>query len=113
MVTRSDRSLGMNESATIRPMTDWVRLGGGVVLVDLWVVPGASRTRVMGRRGDRVKLCVAAPPERGKANEAMLTYLRERLAPASVLLVSGISGRAKTVSVDGLEAAEVEARLAG
>ncbi len=113
MVTRSDRSPGMNETATIRPMADWVRLGGEVVLVDLWVVPGASRTRVTGRRGDRVKLCVAAPPERGKANEAMLTYLRDRLAPASVSLVSGISGRAKTVSVEGLAVAEIRDRLTG
>jgi uncharacterized protein (TIGR00251 family) len=93
-------------------MTDWVRFGGEVVLVDLWVVLGASRTRVTGRWGDRVKLCVAALPERGKANESMLTYLRERLAPASVSLVSGISGRAKTVSVHGLAVAEIRARLA-
>lgn len=93
-------------------MKTWVRTEGEVALIDLWVVPGASRTRTMGLRGDRIKLCVAAPAERGKANEAMLAYLTDLLDPGSVSLVSGTSGRAKTVSVDGLGVGEIRARLA-
>ena len=31
------------------------------------VVPGASRTKVVGVLGDRLKVAVAAPPEGGKA----------------------------------------------
>lgn len=96
-----------------RPMTHWVRADGEVALIDLWVVPGASRTRVMGLLGDRIKLCVAAPAERGRANEALLAYLTDLLAPGSVSLVSGTSGRAKTVSVAGLGVDEIGARLAG
>ena len=93
-------------------MAQWLREDGKSALIDLWVVPGASRTRVMGLRGDRIKLCVAAPADRGRANEALLTYLNERLAPGSVSLVKGTSGRAKTVAVDGVTVEEIRARLA-
>src|SRR6476620_2636829 len=36
------------------------------------VVPGASRDRVVGRYGDGVKVQVSAPPEGGKANKAAI-----------------------------------------
>lgn len=83
------------------------------VLVDLWVVPGASRTRLMGHRGDAITLCVAAPAERGRANAAALAYLTDLLRPGLVELVAGATGRAKSVSVTGLDPDLVRARLAG
>lgn len=41
----------------------------------LKVVPGASRSRVVGLLGDRLKVQVAAPPEAGKANAAVIDLL--------------------------------------
>ena len=37
-------------------------------LVFTWVVPNASRDRVVGPHDDMLKVQVAAPPEGGKAN---------------------------------------------
>jgi uncharacterized protein (TIGR00251 family) len=80
----------------------------------LRVMPGAEKPGVAGRYGDAWKLRVAAPPERGKANEATLELLAERLgiATTSVRLVSGHGSRDKTVEVSGLTADEAERRLA-
>ena len=36
------------------------------------VVPGSSRDEIVGRPGDAVKIKVTAPPEKGKANEAVV-----------------------------------------
>jgi len=56
---------------------------------------------------------VAAPPERGRANEALVGLLADVLeVPArSIRVVSGRRGRAKVVEVDALELGEVERRL--
>ena len=57
---------------------------------------------------------MAAAPERGKANDAVLELLAETLAVprASVTLVSGGSSRNKIVELTGIEPAEIERRLA-
>ncbi len=57
---------------------------------------------------------VAAAPERGKANDAVLELLAETLAVprASVTLVSGGSSRNKIVELTGIAPDEIERRLA-
>ena len=79
------------------------------------VSPGARRTELVGRLGGAWKIRVAAPPERGKANDAVLGLLAERLrVPAAGLtLVSGGSSRDKVVELRGLGAAEADRRLEG
>lgn len=67
----------------------------------------------MGWHGDAVKLRLAAPPVDGAANEELLRFLATALdLPVSAItLVSGASGRAKSVEVAGLSPAEVARRL--
>lgn len=83
---------------------------GGVVLT-VYVQPGAARAGVVGRYGDALKLKVAAPPERGKANAAVVKLLAAELGvrPADVEIVSGHGGRRKRVHVDGVAADHVDA----
>lgn len=82
----------------------------------LRVVPGATRSRVVGRHGDAWKVRVSAPPEGGKANDAVLSVLADVLdvSRRDLELVSGRSSRDKVVALDGmtLEAAEERLRAA-
>lgn len=57
---------------------------------------------------------VAAAPEDGKANDAVIRLLAETLAlPArDVQIVSGRSSRDKTVALEGMQPEEIERRLA-
>lgn len=57
---------------------------------------------------------VAAAPEDGKANDAVICLLAETLAlPArDVQIVSGRSSRDKTVALEGIRPEEIERRLA-
>jgi uncharacterized protein (TIGR00251 family) len=77
------------------------------------VSPGASRTELVGRHGDAWKVRVSAPPEDGRANEAVLTLLADRLdlPRRSLEIVSGHGGRDKVVRMAGIERAESERRL--
>jgi len=51
-----------------------------------------------------LKVRVAAPPERGKANEALIGLLREWLGADEVEIVAGSSSPEKTVRVAGIVA---------
>ncbi len=50
------------------------------VLLPVKVVPGASKTRCMGVLDDRLKIAVAAPPEKGKANAQLIAFLAKKLS---------------------------------
>ena len=80
----------------------------------LRVSPAARTSGVVGRLGEAWKIRVAAPPEDGKANDAVLELLTQALGvPRRCLeLVSGRVSRDKVVVVQGLTRAEAERRLA-
>ena len=81
--------------------------------VRLRVSPGARRSEVVGRHGDGWKVRVTAPPEDGRANEAVLDLLAEQLdlPRRSLSIVSGHTAREKVVQLDGIDRAEGERRL--
>lgn len=78
------------------------------------VSPGAHRAGIVGRHGDGWKVRVTAPPEDGRANEAVLRLVAETLALPNhaVTLVSGQGSREKILDVAGIGPAHVARRLA-
>jgi uncharacterized protein len=77
------------------------------------VAPGASRSEIAGRHGNGWKVRIAATPERGRANEALIDFLAATLGVTRerIQLIAGRSGRRKVVEVDGIGAEEVGRRL--
>jgi uncharacterized protein len=84
-----------------------------VARISVTVSPGAARTELVGRHGDGWKARVAAPPERGRANDALVELLAGALdmTRSSIRVVSGLTAKTKVVEVDGLTADEAEGRL--
>lgn len=85
--------------------------------LDFSVIPNAKRTEVVGLHDGALRVRLQAPPVDGKANEALLRWLAERLGVgrASVQLLRGQASRRKTVLVqtdaDAAAAAALLARL--
>ncbi len=79
-----------------------IRSEGNAVLLPVKVVPGASRARFLGEWDGRVKLAVAAPAEKGKANEALRTFLAKLLGvrKSDVTIVSGATASVKTIRIE-------------
>lgn len=79
------------------------------------VQPRATRTEVAGRHGDAVKIRLAAPPVDGAANEELVRFVAEtlRVPRRSVHIAHGLTGRRKTVVVDGLSPDAVARALIG
>jgi uncharacterized protein (TIGR00251 family) len=78
------------------------------------VSPGASRSAIVGRHGEGWKVRVAAPPESGKANDALVALLASTLgvSRSGIEILSGHGSRDKTVVVRGLGDEEIAARFA-
>jgi uncharacterized protein len=79
----------------------------------LRVIPGSTRPGIVGRHGEAWKVRVAAAPERGRANEAVLDLLAEALAVPrrDMRLIAGHGGRDKVVELDGIAEDETRRRL--
>lgn len=91
----------------------WLRVGAGVVDVLVRVVPRASRSRLAGVLGDRLKVQVTAPPVEGEANREVSDLLARSagLAARDASIAAGSSSRSKTVRLECEDPAAVAARL--
>ena len=67
--------------------------------LEAWVVPGASRTEVVGLYGESVKIRVAASATGGQANASIVAYLRRRLG-CGVSIRTGTTARNKRIHID-------------
>lgn len=87
--------------------------GEGRAVLRLQVQPGAGRSEIVGRHGDALKVRVAAPPERGRANQACILLLAEafEVKPSAVSLVGGATSRSKRLAVTGVDPEAVAERL--
>ena len=83
------------------------------VLLPVKIVPGASRTRFLGEWDGRARIAVAAPPEKGRANRAVLEFLAKRLGVAkkNLSVVAGLTTPLKTIRIDRVTADAVRAAL--
>ena len=77
------------------------------------VQPGARRTDFAGWYGELPKIAVAAPPVDDAANTAVVAFLAQRLEihPRSVRIVGGSRSRTKRLSIEGIDDAELIARV--
>ncbi len=87
--------------------------GGRAALLRVRAQPGARRAGVAGVWNGHLKLAVQAPPDRGRANEALVALAAQLfgLRPSAVELVRGHSARAKLLRLE-LSADAVRRRLA-
>lgn len=75
------------------------------MILELHVQPGAARTEFVGEHGGRLKLRLAAPPVKGKANAALVEFLAGyfNVPKRSVRIAAGHKSRRKRVVIEGAE----------
>jgi uncharacterized protein len=80
--------------------------GKGEIYLRVKVAPGASRTGIKGEMADgTLKIAVAAPPEKGRANQALVEFLAAEfgVSKAGVKIISGAGGRLKLIKITQLK----------
>jgi len=90
-----------------------------MTLIRVKVKPQASTTKFKGileLNGEKIlKIDVAAPPERGKANEELIKFLAKKLniKKNEISIKSGATSRDKQLEIKGLSLEDVINRLSG
>jgi uncharacterized protein (TIGR00251 family) len=79
----------------------WFHPTSSGYLLKIQVVPGAAGNQIVGPYGDRLKIRLAAIPEKGEANKSLLDYLAFRLGISKkhLRLKSGARDRSKLVEI--------------
>lgn len=67
--------------------------------------PGAKRDAICGEHAGALKVSVIAPPDKGKANEAIIALLSDalNLPKSSISLISGATSRQKKFGITGVD----------
>ena len=83
------------------------------VLLQVKVQPGSRRNEVVGFQGEVLRLRVTAPPERGRANQAVIELLAQTLGirKSQVSVIQGAVSREKLLAIKGLDAVEMKRAL--
>jgi uncharacterized protein len=106
LLTRPRRVPSMN-------LMSWIQPVAGGCVVNVRIIPRASKNQIQGVLGDALKIRLQAPPVDGKANDALVRFLADSLdLPArNISLLSGETARNKRVLLSGLDEVEARARL--
>lgn len=79
----------------------WLSRQADTVTLTVPVQPGAAKTHVAGEHGGKLKVRVAAPPSKGRANRELTTFRAKEfgVSQSAVEVISGARQRAKRVRI--------------
>lgn len=80
----------------------WYQWDGENLLLSVHVQPKASRDRLDGVHGERLKVRITAPPLEGRANAHLLEFLADAFGVPrrNVALLAGAGGRSKRIRIE-------------
>jgi uncharacterized protein (TIGR00251 family) len=79
------------------------------IRVAIKVTPNAGRNEITGYKDEVLQVKVAAVPEKGKANKALVGLLAEKLGirKSCIAIIKGETNRNKVVLIDGISSKEL------
>ena len=82
--------------------------------VSILVQPNAGRNEVVGFEDGALRVKIAAPPVKGRANRELVDFLSKRLgvSKGSITIEKGLTSRKKLIAIEGLSQDEISKRLA-
>jgi uncharacterized protein (TIGR00251 family) len=71
------------------------------VKLNIKVTPGSSKTEILDEREGRLRMKIAAAPEDGRANTALISFLAKTLGcpKNQITIFSGEKSRLKTITL--------------
>ncbi len=87
----------------------WITSTNVGIVINVRVLPGASRNEISGILNDSLKIRLQSPPVEGKANKALIKFLAGKLdiAKNKVSIISGEHSRDKRILIEGLTAEKI------
>lgn len=94
----------------------WCSAAGAGIRITVQLAPNAKQNEISGVHDGALKIRLQAPPIEGRANDALLRFLSDKLrVPRSaVTLLHGQTSKRKVVEIaGGITPADAQARLLG
>jgi hypothetical protein len=81
--------------------------------ISLHVHPGASRNEVVGFTGGVLRVRIAAPPVRDKANKELIAFLSQILGVSkdALTIIHGRASKNKVLAIEGMSQEQIMKRL--
>ena len=81
--------------------------------ISVKVQPNAAKNEIVGLVDEVLRIRIARPPDKDKANKELVAFLSERLglSKSSLSIVKGRNSRNKIIALEGLSQAEIIKRL--
>jgi uncharacterized protein len=79
----------------------WYTFQNEKLILNLLVQPGAKRTEIVGLHEGRLKVRIHAPPQEGRANEALVKWIAKvfEVPLRQVLIHQGLHSKRKVIVV--------------
>lgn len=74
------------------------------IIIPVKVIPKSQKNEIIGWENDELKIKIMAIPEKGNANDALISFLAKylKLSKSSISLHSGEKSRHKRICINGL-----------
>ena len=71
-------------------------------IVRIYVRPNSSETKIEGLYNKNIKIKLASPPEKGKANKELIDLISRTtgISKSRIKIISGITSNYKTIRID-------------
>ena len=81
--------------------------------LEIKVIPSSSKDCIVGWLDDTLKIKVIAPPDKGKANKAVIKVIEKSLVllKGTVQIESGFTSSKKVIAISGYTDHEITAKL--
>ena len=78
----------------------------GGFIIQVKIVPGASRSSIAGTLENMLKVRISAPPEKGKANRELINFLSRilKIRKKSIQIISGLTRPVKKLQISDITA---------
>ncbi len=83
------------------------------IIIPARIQPNSSKEKVLGEYAEKLKIAVTSPPEKGKANKAIVKVLAKwlNIKTSDVQIVSGEKSKDKEIFVRNITKTDVQTLL--
>jgi len=82
-------------------INDYFKITGKDVVIKVKIIPGSSKSKVIGVYNNSLKITITAPPIEGKANKKCITYIAKcfDVAKSKIEIISGQTSKNKLIKI--------------
>lgn len=86
-----------------------------IIKIAVKVQPNARKNEIAGFSNDILRLKIAAPPDKGKANKELIEFLSDTLGlkKNDISILRGLTDHNKLIAIEGITLGELKIRLIG